>query len=479
MPFGGLHAIVVGDHQQSVLFHRSLITTTSQMCNVDSPGMELYRMVFNCGFELTIDERCVDPSISRRNDRLGVNAVSEFDVAWYNQLSQPDCGSLPADATLACRTNDQANAVGRRMYLQYLRSKRVQPASPGTWRERNILCIVSEFSLVGGGAVDPLFRDYLLRMSPKSLGNLSGECFVILGDRCMVLANQNVVLGVGRGTMAVPVDVLFNVPESTAVFFSASLPGSADIGGGVHCVHVRHVLGLVLRTLDVHFRSTFYFGSSYDLAASSDVFDRVRGYQRGEFPLFPVVVRQVKVKYRIGLGGTRKMNVTVRGFPCTQGHCFTVHFLQGMTLRVLYLLELVNSSNFDGLMFMVFTRVKNLLTDLRFRGILPDFRKFRFRLPVAREINRAREFLFDRTTRWLFDSGLIQRVVLSELIPIPVGMSSPEAVGIHALVLTEPFFSDVLSSGKYMEVRLRLLCLCFVCVVFVFSCLYLYVFSRV
>jgi hypothetical protein len=195
----------------------------------------MFRYIFNCGFELVADERCKSAVVTARNDRLACNMMTVEDLIEFNKLCSPyfpPRGKV-APCVVAVGNNLEAHRMCRRVQVDHMEKNPVaDTAVPGAWRARGILMIEGEIKLSNKGPVDDELRDRIRELAPRTTGMVSTLFIVILGERNVVMFNQDVVKGVGKGASCVVVDVEFRVTETSCVYFRSS----DGIGGGVHCV---------------------------------------------------------------------------------------------------------------------------------------------------------------------------------------------------------------------------------------------------
>jgi hypothetical protein len=137
-PFGGMHVAFTGDLGQPDLFNRNIYETTANCACTDEDGILLFRYCHNYGFELMEDERGVDPEFTERNNRLALNAVSSGDLKALNTRSRVknDSIKVPPDAVRCVPENKEALAFGLSIQIDCMRRHTVDPANPGSWRDR-------------------------------------------------------------------------------------------------------------------------------------------------------------------------------------------------------------------------------------------------------------------------------------------------------------------------------------------------------
>ena len=452
IPFGGVHFFALGDMAQAILFHRGMFSTPANCRALDDPGLNIFRYIFNCGFELVEDERCKDPAVTARNDRLACNMLTVEDLKEYNRLFSPDFPprAHTSPCVVAVGKNIDAHRMCRKVQVAYMETHPVADCvNPGPWRDRGVLLIEGQINLSKGAKLDDDLRARVRGLAPRATGSVSTMFFAILNDANVVMTNQDVGKGAGKGAGCVVVDVVFRTHESSCVYFKAT----DGLGGGVHCVNVKDVLAITMRSLDPYFGTRFFFGGPYDHAQCIDKTDRVGGLLRGEFPLFMKTATA-----KVSFPDLRRMpfEFSCVGVPAVPGYALVGDFTQGMTLLALYLYSVRNSTNNDGLFYMLMSRVRNPWTDLRMGFKLSEnVNKYRPRVAYMKEMNRLRSYLFDITGAFLCAEGLTARRYLSKLYVIPAAVAVREPPGQLQLNMKNPFLYQVRCHLKRYEMRLN------------------------
>ena len=452
LPFGGMNFFALGDLAQSILFSRGMFTTTDSCRAIDDPGLNMFRYIFNCGFELVADERCKSADVTARNDRLACNMMTVDDLKEYNKLCTghfPPRASV-APCVVAVGSNLEAHRMCRRVQVDYLAKNPIADcAEPGGWRARGVIMIEADINLHNGSKLDDDLRERVRRVAPRAAGLVSPVFFAIIGERNVVMTNQDVGKGVGKGAGCVVVDVVFRSPESSCVYFRAT----DGLGGGVHCVSAKDVRAVTMKSLDPYYSTRFYFGGPYEHARYVDKSDRVKGLLRGEFPLL-IKTAQSKILFK----DLRKapFDFDVCGVPSVPGHALVGDFTQGMTLDALYLFSVRNATNNDGLINMLMSRVRNPRFDLRMGFKLSEnVNVYKPRVAYMKEMNRLRQHLFDRTGLFLCTEKLTGRRYLSKSYDIPLPVVGRVSRGTYEARLKDPYLEQIRQHLKLFELRLN------------------------
>jgi hypothetical protein len=260
--FGGVHLIFCGDIFQMMRTMNVIIPPKVPNCP-SANGQALFFVMFTSGTNMVNVKRSEkSPIFTAANSRLSTNSHTQADLELYNTrwFQNPQVSKVIGPNTfIAVTSHKEAAPIAHSIMQRYCQENSVNPANPGSWRNRGIVLVTARIRRTGSHEKDDVpenLKDYILSMPNSSSQKRAHLLFFLIGGKYRITENLEVEhSGIANGTRATGHDIWFlDSFDETMMDFVVD----DAWGGGIHTVSVENVVCYLFKHSEERWSTKFY-----------------------------------------------------------------------------------------------------------------------------------------------------------------------------------------------------------------------------